>query len=621
MDYSGYNIQHQHHQEAYNYDPSSYQIQPTYNQSYSYQQYYPYTPQYAYYPTDPTYQPHLQYQPELAPVHPPGVNPTNPEPAPRALAHVSTGPSHYRGRGGRSFRGGGRGRGRGGGRHFPSHSYGPAISNVGDGSAAAVATSVVQPSSSVSGKGTPKPAQAPTATLQPASRHVQCEICKVECNTPEILEQHKNGKRHKKNMKVHEDLQRRKAMNGQQSVLITSSQLNSTCQPKQVQESEKKGCATENMGSEVTAINGQQSLLIPCTELNFTAQATPVQEAEKELQNNGGQASEVPAEEPAGKTTDNSAVRGRGLKRKTKGGRGSKYVRTDDGSRRPVEPPRPEQAKSFICELCNVKCDSQVVYDSHLIGKKHLQRLKRVHGRNSRAAGLQTVYPSDITALANAINVQVQQGDSDPQVLLAQLLMSLVSKARQQAIAPTSTSVAAAQTPAVPTSVAGSSYELQLSQTQTSEITAHVENGNPAGETKNLLLSVPLQSDDLAGSINALSNSITAQIQQGVSDPQVLLANLLTTIITQAQIPAVAPPSGPVAAQIPAPTSVAESSNEPQLHQAEVSEITEHVEKENLTGKITNQLSSVPLELDALAGSNISTEIGGGSSESKVTGA
>lgn len=558
-------------------------------------------------------------------------------------SYFQTGPSQYRGRGGRPFRGAGRGRGRGlnGGRNLPSRSYGPAISNAAYAPAAAAAaagaTSEVQPSSSVSGQTAPKPAQVPAAPLKPSPRYVQCEICKVDCNTPEILEQHKKGKRHMKNIKVHEELQRHKAINGQQSVLIPSTQLNLTDQLKQVQESDKKGYPTENMVSEVTAINGQQSGQIPSSQLSLTDQPKQVREsetrgcsaenmgsevaadnhkAEKELQNDVGQTSEVPAEEPAGKTTYNSAVRGRGLKRKMKGGRGCKYTRTDDGSRRPVAPPKPQQAAPFICELCNVKCETQVVYDSHLTGKKHLSRLKRVKGRqaSSRVVGLQAHYPSDINALANAINAQVQQGDSDPQVLLAQLLMTLLSQAQLPAIASSSSPVAA-QLPA-PTSVAGSSYEPQLSQTQVSEITAQVQLENSTGETKNQMLPVLLQLDNLPGLINTLANTITAQIKQGVSDPQVLFAQLLMTLLSQAQVPGIAP-SVPAASQIPVSTSVAESSFEPQLLQTQLSEITAHAELGNPTGETKNQLSSVPLELDALAGSSSGTLIAGESSKTK----
>ncbi|KAH1068465.1 hypothetical protein GYH30_006143 [Glycine max] len=425
MDYSDYSYQQQPQQHSYGYDPSQIPIQP-YDQSYAaYQQYYAYNPQYAYYPN--AHQTQFQFQPETAPLHPPGVNPAALEPTP-------TGPSQYRGRGGRGgrpFRGAGRGRGlgrghgMGGGRHIPSHSSGPAFSNV------------------------PARVQPPVPP-----RKVCCEICKVECNSPEILEQHKVGRKHQKNMRVHEESQRRNAINGQQSGKIPTSQLNLTDQPKEVQESEKNECPTENMGSGVI-INSHKE--------------------EMQLQNNVGNISEVPAEVPEGKTEDNSAARGQGLKRKKKGGKGGKYMRTNDGSK-PVEP---AQTMSFRCELCDVKCESQVVYQSHVAGKKHLSKLRRASsgvGQHQQQAlsgallGLQAIYPPDINALSNAINVQVQQGDNDPQVLLAQLLMTVLSQAQVPATAPVTGGVAA-QIP-VPTSMAGPSYEPQLLQT------------NPSGETK-----------------------------------------------------------------------------------------------------------------------------------------
>lgn len=403
--------------------------------------------------------------------------------------YFQTGSSQYRGRGGRPFRRGGRGRGRGvgGGRHFPSHSSGPATSDVSGASASAGATLVVQSSSSV-----PIPAQVPTAP-----RKVYCEICKVECNTPEIMEQHKNGKKHKKNMKVHEILQRQNATNGQQSGQIPTSQMNSTDQPKKVDESEAGKCPTKNMSSEITVDN---------------------QKDEMKLQNNVGETSEVPAEEPKGITMDNSAPRGRGLKRKMRGGKGAKRMRTNDGSKA-VQVPKPEQDISFTCELCNVKCESHVVYQSHLTGKKHLSKLRRAHGHQATPGdqasseavglGLQAHYPPDINALANAINAQVQQGDNDPQVLLAQLLMNVLSQAQASATAPMNGPLPAAQTP-TPTSVAGSSYEPQLLQRQVSEITAHVElEKNPTGESENDMLSVPLQLNAQEGS------GVSTQIVEG----------------------------------------------------------------------------------------------------------
>nr|AFK38930.1 unknown [Medicago truncatula] len=114
------------------------------------------------------------------------------------------------------------------------------------------------------------------------------------------------------------------------------------------------------------------------------------------------------------------------------------------------------------------------------------------------AAGLQALYPPDINALATAINAQVQQGDNDPQVLLAQLLVNALSQAQGSTTAAPNGTLAA-QTPA-PASVAGSGNDPQLVQTQVSEVAADVGVGNPTGEIKNEILSVPLESNAQEGS-------------------------------------------------------------------------------------------------------------------------
>lgn len=418
-------------------------------------------------------------------------------------AYLQIGPSQYRGagrRGGRSFRGygrgrfnhhRGRGRGRGGdGRQFSSHSSEATIANVADAPAADGATSEMQPSSVSGPSSLHNPAQVPSAPLQAPPCKLWCEICKAECNTPEMMEQHKNGKRHKKNLLVHEEVQRRKALNGQQGGNISTSQSNLTIQPEEVQESEEKRIPEENMGSEATADNHNDGT---------------------ELQNNVEGVSEVQTEEPQEKPRDNSAIQGRGFKRKMRGGRGGKYMRSDDGSRKSVETPKPKQVTSLICELCNVKCDSQVVYNSHLAGKKHLSNFKRVHGYQplNGEAGIQPLHPPNIIALSNANNFPVQQGVSvplginDPRNLLAQLLMNVLSNVQVPATTPLSGPVAAQiQVPAL---MAGSSHEplsQNLSQIQVSDSLAHFESENPIGETKDQMSSVTFQLDETAGSSN-----------------------------------------------------------------------------------------------------------------------
>ncbi|XP_027335977.1 uncharacterized protein LOC113849925 [Abrus precatorius] len=391
--------------------------------------------------------------------------------------------SQYRGRGrrgGRQFRGvgrgrvnhphgrglnhpRGRGRGRGGnGRQFPSHSSEPSISNKADTAGAAGATSVVQPSSVPRKSPLTNPAQIPTASLQVPPCKLWCEICKAECNTPEMLEQHKNGKRHRKNLLVHEELQRLRAINGQQGESISNSRSNLTIQPEKVH------------NAEATADNHK---------------------AETEVWNNVGGKSDVQSEELQEEPGEKAVVLGHGFKRKMRGERGGKYMRSNDGSRKPRELPKPRQVTSFICELCNVKCESQVVYNSHLTGKKHLSNFKRVHGHQTLngEAGIQPPQPSDINALTNSNNFPVQQGIGDPQVLLAQLLMTVLSRVPVLATAPPAGPVAAQLQ--VPPSVAGSSHEplsQNLTQTQVSDSLPHFESENPTGETKNQMSSSSL---------------------------------------------------------------------------------------------------------------------------------
>ncbi|CAL0328137.1 unnamed protein product [Lupinus luteus] len=389
------------------------------------------------------------------------------------VMYEQIGPSQYRGRGRRGGRRGGRG-------HFNHRGRAPyrgGRGRVGDGrnfssnvaeAPAAEGTSVVQPDSLISGQvSLPDSTQAPPPKLQLPPANLWCEICKAECNSPEMLQQHMNGKRHKKNFLVHEELQRRKAVNGQLSGQNSTSELNLTTQPESVQESK-----TNNPKDET------------------------------ELQNIVGGTFEVLAEAPMGEPDNNSAGRGRGGSKNKRRGRGSKYMRSSDGSRIPVEP---KQSLSFICELCNVKCESQVVYNSHMIGKKHMSNFKRVHGHQAVNVEAATQHnPPDTNVLSNSNSSLAQQGVSDPQLLLAQLLMtvqSVLSQVQVPAMALPSGPVAA-QIQAAP----GSSHEHlhNLSQAQVPGSTAHVEseNLNGVGGTKIQPLSAPPELNTATGLSN-----------------------------------------------------------------------------------------------------------------------
>ncbi|XP_075646318.1 uncharacterized protein LOC142617376 [Castanea sativa] len=510
MDYSSYDYnqyqqqQQQQQQQASSYDAS--QIQPTYD--HSSQSYYSYTHQYdqnyQYYQshdynnnttTTTTTNSYAQQSQSVEPtssIHPPGVPPDqtphlqnqqneyyppqsqsqsqgslenqqqlNPAAATAAIAalsqftgHPQIGQSPYRGggrRGGRPFRGSGRGhfrgrgRGQGGGRHFPPH--GAAITTATASAPVEGGAAIMPPpSASVSGQAQlPVAAQVPGAPFWPPPRMAWCELCRVDCNTLEILEQHKNGKRHKKNLQVHEELQKlNKVITRQQNVQMPNSELKQeTVQQEKVEEFENQ-TPSENLNSETVSDDN-------------------IKEPEQQKEAVGN--SEVLAVEPEGKPQNNFAARGRGLKRKMRGGRGGKYMRTYEGSRRPVEPPKPKQLVPLICELCNVKCDSQIVFNSHLTGKKHQGNLKRFHGHRALygEAGLQALYPPNfnapselqavyqpnINSPSTSLTPQVQPGVNDPQILLAQLLMSYVlSQAQAPGMIPAAGTLASVPIPA-----------------------------------------------------------------------------------------------------------------------------------------------------------------------------
>ncbi|KAL0007731.1 hypothetical protein SO802_009233 [Lithocarpus litseifolius] len=510
MDYSSYDYNQYQQQEASSYDPS--QIQPTYD--HSSQSYYSYTHQYdqnyQYYQshdynntttTNNSYAQQSQSAEPTSSIHPPGVPPDqtphlqnqqneyyppqsqsqsqsqsqgslenqqqlNPAAATAAIAalsqftgHPPIGQSPYRGggrRGGRPFRGGGqghfrgRGRGQGGGRHFPPH--GAAITTATASAPVEGGAAIMPPpSASVSGQAQlPVAGQVPGAPFWPPPRMAWCELCRVDCNTLEILEQHKNGKRHKKNLQVHEELQKlNKVITGQQNVQMPNSELKQeTVQQEKVEEFENQ-TPSENLNSETVSDDN-------------------IKETEQQKEAVGN--SEVLAVEPEGKPQDHFAARGRGLKRKMRGGRGCKYMRTYEGSRRPVEPPKPKQVVPLICELCNVKCDSQIVFNSHLTGKKHQGNLKRFQGHRALygETGLQALYPPNFNAPSElqavyqpnvnspstSLTPQVQPGVNDPQILLAQLLMSYVlSQAQAPGMIPAAGTLASVPIPAAAQSI------------------------------------------------------------------------------------------------------------------------------------------------------------------------
>lgn len=280
------------------------------------------------------------------------------------------------------FRGKGRGRGRGGPRHFPSHGASSDSSQLDPSTAenaelteeeneptdaaaeGAHETAVASPSASAPGKSIPN-RQAP--------RVAWCELCRADCITLEILEQHKNGKRHKKNLQRSEELKiagkTGAEIQGEQNPAAGSNQ-EVVLKSENVEESEENK-PTGNLHSEAIADEHK----VETEQHDDTMQQ--------------------PAEETSDLQARNQSENGRrGMKRKMRGGRGGKRSRTSEAPRGQYEPPKPKVVIPLICDLCNVKCDTQEVFDKHLAGKKHLSKQKRFEGHQAMYGPMvQALYP------------------------------------------------------------------------------------------------------------------------------------------------------------------------------------------------------------------------------------
>ncbi|KAL8542789.1 hypothetical protein ACS0TY_003613 [Phlomoides rotata] len=259
------------------------------------------------------------------------------------LAHGQNIPCRlYRG----SVRGRGRGRGRGKGRATPAQDKG--------GPSLPIPLSVSSSTGQI-----PVPLQAPaqSAPVLPPPKAVWCELCRVECNTIEILKQHLNGKKHKKKLKVFEEPQNlNKRVTGTQTEQTSISELKPevSSQPDQIEGSGNQQLQQENLPSQ--AVN---------QETQEEQKLVAVETAEESLKK---------------VRMDRSGGAGRGLKRKLRGGKVGRRMKPCDRSKKVVEPPKPKEVIPLVCELCNVKCESSVVFQSHLVGKKHISKAKRFLG-------------------------------------------------------------------------------------------------------------------------------------------------------------------------------------------------------------------------------------------------
>ncbi|XXG43077.1 hypothetical protein AAC387_Pa01g3194 [Persea americana] len=406
MEYSSLSLsESQQQQQQQQYDPSQPQAyDPTQSQPY----YHPYQPPashqqpYPYYqPDDPNPNPHADAAPPGTSQIPAALAAEQPQqeqqPASSGLdnvvaavtmdetdvamqerlwhgGHFNAGrPPYRRGgrRGGGPYRGGGRfgywpparpdggfpfrGRGRmarGGGRRFPPHAATAAASSPSQhpGPISAVEQSppsLPAPAAALASKPSKAPRQPPQVFW--------CEICMVECNTLEILEQHKNGKRHKKTLQRYEELQKLKKAQSE-------SQDMATVQPENIHGIDENKIALEPKDSapeSSLAVAGMDENKMDIQQQNQTAEQPEVANVDS-------------TEAPGRKRVIESW--GYPPKQKRKFGRGGKHLRPSEAAHNSEAP---KEQPSRYCALCNVTCDTQAVFEVHLAGKKHTSRAKR----------------------------------------------------------------------------------------------------------------------------------------------------------------------------------------------------------------------------------------------------
>ncbi|KAI3981356.1 hypothetical protein MKX01_001801 [Papaver californicum] len=235
-----------------------------------------------------------------------------------------------------------------------------------------------------------------------------CELCRVDCTSPDILEQHKNGKKHKKNLLRFEVVQN----SGNHTSNPTPTQDLPMIQTENVTTGDQEATAhSEN-------IHPYESINQPDLKSLATDITTPdEQRMDPEQQNEVLELAEVPVVDENERTTkrrkvDQFDTRKRGLKRKLRGGRGGKHMRMAEHKiSRVIEPPR--EVLPVSCDLCNVKCDTQAVLECHLVGKKHLSKMRRFQGHQAMygPVGLQALYPPNP-------NTHPQEHHLQPQALV-----------------------------------------------------------------------------------------------------------------------------------------------------------------------------------------------------------
>lgn len=180
-----------------------------------------------------------------------------------------------------------------------------------------------------------------------------CSVCRVDCNTKDVLEQHYGGKKHKKKLEKHEaNLTVQKKSNERNMKQLASGN----------QESNLK--EDNNTVTQIPSING----LIENKE-NQNGIFSIKSEADQQQDMTGSSQHPDKIKKSEGEVSDSNT-----------GKRKFKAKATDDiaTKRQRLLEAGTAIAEVKVCTLCNAVCNSQIVFDSHLSGKKHVAQVKKL---------------------------------------------------------------------------------------------------------------------------------------------------------------------------------------------------------------------------------------------------
>ncbi|RZC53434.1 hypothetical protein C5167_012269 [Papaver somniferum] len=319
------------------------------------------------------------------------------------------------------------GRGRGGRRRFPSQcdslsAFPEASAQKSDEASTHVKTGADElpqatpASASSTAATTTTSVQATRSTKRPPGI-TWCEICRLDCTTPDNLHQHKKGKKHNKKLLRFEEVQN--------SRNHTSNPTSSHDLPRI--QSEKITTGGQEATAQLENIHPNESVNQPDLKSLATETTTPDDHAmDSEQQNKVQELAEVPEVDKDEGTTEGQKVdqfdtRKRGPKRNLRDGRGGKRTRMAENKiSRVIKPPK--QVLPFSCDLCNVKCDTQAVLKFHLVGKKHLSKVRRFQGHQAvyGPVGLQALYPPNPNTQPVFVPQEHQQQQQQAHVNISQ---------------------------------------------------------------------------------------------------------------------------------------------------------------------------------------------------------